>query len=102
MRLLVALCMAVTMLLPTTANAAPTPDFTNAGTTFTSTSLCDAPSCRYQWRYYRTTTPDRLGTTMGEGETITYALRPGVWAVVLKVSNAQVRGGVSVTKYVSV
>jgi hypothetical protein len=56
--------------------------------------VCDYPPCRYQWRWFRTTSYDRLGTTVGEGTTVRYAFTsPGTRIVVLKVTNSNGTNG---------
>lgn len=85
---------AAVIMLPTSAQALPVVTIAGdaqqtVGTAHTydgSGSICDIPPCRYQWRYYRTTGTDRLGTTMGEGEKLTYTFtNTGTFRVVLKV-----------------
>jgi hypothetical protein len=57
--------------------------------TLTSHSTCDVDPCRYQWRWYRVSAPDRLGTGIGEGETVETTFdSPGLKLIVLKVTNA--------------
>jgi hypothetical protein len=59
------------LLAPTAAQALPTVSFTavaqqTAGVAYTydaTNTVCDG-GCKYEWRYYRTTGTDRLGTTM--------------------------------------
>jgi PKD repeat protein len=74
--------------------ATPTIDFTfspttptvNEPVTFTSTVTCDIEPCTVGWRWFRN---NPQGTTMGQGETLTYAFpAAGTYTVVAKITNA--------------
>lgn len=69
-----------------------------------SASVCGLDPCRYQWRWYRTTGTDRLGTTMGEGPVLNYAFTgTGKKLVVLKVTQPNGTNNFSTDqKYVTV
>jgi hypothetical protein len=106
------------MLSPSVASASPTGvDFTwspsgpavGQAVTFTATAVCDIPPCRYQWRWYRPgsggrPSTDRLGTTMGEGSSLTVRFdTAGTKNVLLKVSNSSGTNGFGqLNKYVIV
>ena len=94
-----------------TASAAPTASFTFAPTapvvaqpvTFTFTGACDATPCRITWRWF-TDGGSSLGTTMGEGEVISYAFSAvGTYSVVAKITNAtSTHGSATATQAVAV
>jgi len=96
----IAIFLLVTLALSVTsaggASAEPTASYTFSPTaptvhepvTFTSTGECDVPPCRTQWRYFQPG-GSSLGTSMGEGEVLTYAFpEAGAYQVVMKITNA--------------
>ena len=91
-----ALLLALVMAFSTVgvASATPTAEFTfsptaplvNEPVTFTFTGSCDLAPCTVDWRWFRNTTQ---GTTMGRGETLTYAFpAAGTYTVVAKITNS--------------
>ena len=90
------------------ASAVPTASYTFAPTaptvhepvTFTSTSECDVPPCRVQWRYFQSG-GSSLGTSMGEGDEITYTFpEAGAYQVSMKITNATSTHGSATASHV--
>lgn len=96
--LLVGLVAFAALLVPSTALALPTATFTVSSSQQTqgvayhydsAGSVCDIPPCSYAWRYYRTSSPDRLGTTLGSGPVGDFKIYDaGRFTVTLKVTNS--------------
>jgi hypothetical protein len=88
--------LAVLISFPVSASALPTASFTFSPTTptvgqpveFTFTGSCDLAPCRIRWRWFQTP-GSSLGTTIGEGQAVTYTFgAAGTYFVVATITNA--------------
>jgi hypothetical protein len=87
---------ALTILIPASASATPTAEFSfspaaptvGQPVTFKFSGTCDLDPCTIDWRWFQTG-GSSLGTSMGEGELLTYAFPAvGTYSVVAKITNA--------------
>lgn len=87
---------ALTLLTPGPAAATPTAEFSftppaptvRQPVTFKFLGTCDLDPCTVDWRWFQTG-GSSLGTSMGEGELLTYAFPAvGTYSVVAKITNA--------------
>jgi hypothetical protein len=87
---------ALTILIPSSASATPTAEFSfspaaptvGQPVTFKFSGTCDLDPCTVDWRWFQTG-GSSLGTSMGEGELLTYAFPAvGTYSVVAKITNS--------------
>ena len=85
---------ALTILSSGVASAAPTAEFTfsppaptvHQPVTFTFSGTCDLDPCTVNWRWFQPG-GSALGTSMGQGEVLTYAFPAvGTYSVVAKIT----------------
>ncbi|HVH95129.1 MAG TPA: hypothetical protein VM688_09440 [Nocardioidaceae bacterium] len=87
---------ALTFLASGAASAAPTAEFSftpaaptvHQPVTFRFSGTCDLDPCTVKWRWFQTG-GSSLGTSMGQGEVLTYAFpTAGTYSVVARITNA--------------